>query len=295
MSIYQHLVENSGFDSARQSQIEASRSERGSPSRRGKGDEEDQFGKAAASQNKNFQLGAGINVETFALENFEGPLDLLWYLITRQEIDIYQIPIIEITHQYLSKHKQSTENLDHGAEFIALAASFIWFKSKALLPKHEQQQEQNLEEDPDPHFDIIHHLVDYCRFKQAAKDLASLEEQQGVYYARGVEEQDVRKNLGIHHLSLDDLATLFQQILSKSVPQKGIIKEEEWKVSDKIHYLREWLARQKKIDFTMAFNPIMGRMELIVTFLALLEMMKSGEAKVVHIPEHKKYYILTGG
>lgn len=234
-----------------------------------------------------------VNAETFALENFEGPLDLLWHLITRQEIDIYEIPIIEITHQYLSRQKESADNLDRGAEFIALAASFIWFKSKALLPKHEQLQEQELEEELDPHFDIIHHLVDYCRFKQAAKDLSAIEEQQGAYYLRGIEDQEVKKNLGIHHLSLDDLATLFQQILAKAVPQKGTIHEEEWKVSDKIQYLREWLAGQQKIDFTMAFNPMMSRMELIVTFLALLEMMKSGEAKVIHAPEQQKYYIIT--
>lgn len=235
-----------------------------------------------------------VNIETFALENYEGPLDLLWHLINRQEIDIYQISIVEIIGQYLSRQKQTAGSLDHGAEFIALAASFIWFKSKALLPKHEQQQEQNQEEELDPHFDIIHQLIDYCHFKQAAKDLAQREQQQGAYYPRGIEGSETKKNLGINHLSLDDLATLFQQILAKSTPQKGTIQEEEWKVSDKINLLREWLTRQKKMDFTLVFNHMMGRMELIVTFLALLEMMKSGEAKVVHDPEKNKYYIITG-
>lgn len=235
-----------------------------------------------------------VNLDTFALENFEGPLDLLWHLIMRQEIDIYQVSIVEITRQYLSRQKQSLGTLDYGAEFIALAASFIWFKSKALLPKHEQQQEQNQEEELDPHFDIIHQLIDYCHFKQAAKELAEREQQQGAFYPRGIEGQDAKKNLGINHLSLDDLATLFQQILAKSVPQKGIIQEEEWKVSDKIHYLRQKLAKQSKIVFTIIFSHLMGRMELIVTFLALLEMMKSGEAKVVHEPEQNDYYIITG-
>lgn len=233
-----------------------------------------------------------LNSEIFALENFEGPLDLLWHLINRQEIDIYEIPIINITQQYLSKQKQTDSRLDQGAEFIALAASFIWFKSKTLLPKHEQEQE--LEEELDPHFDMIHHLIDYCRFKQAAKDLAAIQEKQGSYYPRGIEEQNVKKNLGIQHLSLNDLAVLFQQMLAKSIPQKGIIYEEEWKVCDKIKYLRECLKQHEKIDFTRAFNAMMGRMELIVTFLALLEMMKSGEAKVIHISQKENYFIIIG-
>lgn len=235
-----------------------------------------------------------IHSEIFVLENFEGPLDLLWHLIHRQEIDIYEIPIIKITQQFLSKHKNEEQKLDQSAEFIALAASLIWYKSKTLLPKHEQEQEQEPEEELDPNFDLIHHLIDYCRFKQAAKDLAAIEEKQGSYYPRGIEEQNIHKNLGIQHLSLDDLALLFQQILAKSVPQKGIIHEEEWKVSDKINELSEWLERHKKINFKKVFNHLMGRMELIVTFLALLEMMKSGEAKVIHNLQEETYFIITG-
>lgn len=219
-------------------------------------------------------------VDTFALENFEGSLDLLWHLINRQEIDIYQISILEITQQYLSRHKELAAQLDRGAEFIALAASLTWYKSKALLPKHEQQEEQNQEEELDPQFDIIHHLLDYCRFKQAAKELSEREQKQGAFYLRGVEETEIKKNLGIDHISLDDLAVIFQQILAKSAPRKGTIQEEEWKVGDKIQYLRKWLAKEQKLEFYVVFNASMSRLELIVTFLALLEMMKSGEAKV---------------
>lgn len=233
-----------------------------------------------------------VNSETFTLENFEGPLDLLWHLINRQEIDIYQIPIFEIMQQYLSQKKDS-KNLERGAEFIALTASFVWFKSKTLLPKHEQQEEQNLEEELDPHFDIIHQLIDYCRFKQAAKELAAREQQQGAFYPRGVESGEVKKNLGINHLSLEDLAILFQQILAKATPKKGIIQEEEWKVSDKIQDLKKWLTKQKNLEFSVVFNPAMSRIELIVTFLALLEMMKSGDAKVTKDSQRKTICILA--
>jgi segregation and condensation protein A len=219
--------------------------------------------------------------DTFTLENFEGPLDLLWHLVNRQEIDIYQISIVEIITQYLIKHKELVSLLDHGAEFIGLVASLTWYKSKALLPKHEQHEEQNQEEELDPHFDIIHQLLDYCRFKQAAKELSEREQQQGAFYLRGVEETEIKKNLGIDHISLDDLASIFQQILAKAVPKKGTIIEEEWKVGDKIQHLRKWLAKEPKLDFSEIFNASMSRLELIVIFLALLEMMKSGEAKVI--------------
>lgn len=221
-----------------------------------------------------------VSVETFTLDNFEGPLDLLWHLINRQEIDIYQVSILEILQQYLAKSPGTTSQLDRGAEFIAIAASLAWYKSKALLPKHEQQEEQNQEEELDPHFEIIHQLLDYCKFKQAAKDLTEREQQQGAYYSRGVEDPEIKKNLGIDHISLDDLAALFQQILAKSAPKKGTIHEEEWRVSDKIIHLRKCLAKKHKLAFSHVFNASMSRIELIVTFLALLEMMKSGEARV---------------
>lgn len=220
------------------------------------------------------------SLDIFNLDNFEGPLDLLWQLINRQEIDIYQVPLIEIMKQYLAKH--SSLDLNQCAEFITLASSFALFKSKSLLPKHEQHDAHNLEEEGDPHFNIIHQLLDYCRFKQAAKELAQREYQQSAYYPRGVESAEAKKHLGIAHLSLDDLATLFQQILAKVAPRQGIIQEEEWKVSDKIYALRQWLTVHESLDFYVVFNPSMNRMELIVTFLALLEMMKSGEVRVVN-------------
>lgn len=219
--------------------------------------------------------------ETFTLDNFEGPLDLLWHLINQQEVDIYQISLLQITDQFLERLRQSAEaHLDRGAEFIALAATLVWYKSKTLLPKHEQVDTVPVDEENDPRFEIIHQLVDYCRFKQAAKELSEREQRQGAHYPRGVEIGDIRKNLGIDHLSIDDLALLFQEILAKAAPRTGTIVEEEWKVSDKISYLRELLQKQKPLALTDVFRTSASRVELIVTFLALLELMKSGEARV---------------
>ena len=267
-----------------------------------------------------------IESETFTLDNFEGPLDLLWHLIHREEIDIYQISLFQITNQFLQRMNLKTVaqngtlaqgfgsqlylkeqnrldeisqpphpsflteavDLDRGAEFISMTASLIWFKSKALLPKHEQEEDETTLEEDDPRFEIIHQLIDYCRFKQAAKELADRELRQGAFYPRGVESSEIKKNLGINHLSLEDLAVLFQQILAKAEPRRGTITEEEWKVSDKIHYLKELLKKRESIPFTEAFNASMSRIELIVTFLALLEMMKSEDVWVKNCNQSQK-------
>jgi segregation and condensation protein A len=222
-----------------------------------------------------------LEPQSFSFDIFEGPLDLLWHLINRQEIDIYDVPLFQIIQQYLTKAASDDNSLDKGAEFISLAATLLWYKSKALLPK-QILQEELIKDELDPGFEIIHHLVDYCKFKQAAKDLSDLEKQQTAHYSRGVDAGlDLKKNLGIDHLSVEDLNVLFQQILAKTASQKGVVHEEEWKVGDKIKLFREVFTKQKSIPFITMFTRDQSREELIVTFLALLELMKIGEARVV--------------
>lgn len=231
--------------------------------------------------------------DTFVLENFEGPLDLLWHLINRQEIDIYEVSLHQLTSQFLEKCQDLTKlTLDRGAEFIGVATALIWLKSRTLLPKHEQEQETPLfDEENDPNFNIIHQLIDYCRFKQAAKILSDRESSQSAFYHRGAEENEAKKNLGINHISLDDLATLFQQILARAAPHTGVIHEETWRVSDKIRSLRTLLKGETTTPFINVFTADKCREELIVTFLALLELMKSGEARVILDTTHNQICI----
>lgn len=218
--------------------------------------------------------------ETFSVANFEGPINLLWLLIQRDEIDIYQIPIYEITQQYLAKtYRNDHDMVDEGAEFIACAASLIWLKSRALLPKHVQE-ELPPDEESDPGFEVIHQLIDYCRFREAARELADREQKQGAFFARGVEANPSEKNLGIAHLSLDDLAKMFCRVLANASTARGVIHEELWKVSDKISTIRLLLSQMDAIPFGQLFTSEKSREELIVTFLALLELMKTGEVRV---------------
>lgn len=223
-----------------------------------------------------------LESETFALENFEGPLEFLLHLIQKNEIEIYDVQIRKITEQYLQRlEEQLDPDIETGAEIIGTTAWLLWLKSKTLLPKHEQVvSEEELEQDP--RFEILHHLIDYCRFKEAAKELTSLEAKQNAYFRRGcMEISGLKKNLGIEHLTLEEITVLFSQIAQKASSQKGAIVEETWRVADKIHDLKDLMQKNAPVPLDVLFSENKCREELIVIFLAILELMKSGLISVI--------------
>lgn len=220
----------------------------------------------------------------FSIGDFKGPLDLLWQLVSRDELDILDLPLKRLPEQFRqSLGKNTTEDaIQKGADFISLAATLIWFKSLKLLPKPQQElgEESIINDDPAT---ILHYLIDYYQLKQAAQKLTTIEEQQSGLYPRGVESTEPfveATTSGIGNLSLEDLARLFQQILSKAKPSLRLPKEEEWKVSDKIHALLLLLEKQPCQEFHAVFHAGLCREELIVTFLALLELIKTGKLVV---------------
>lgn len=217
--------------------------------------------------------------EHFTLVNFEGSLDFLICLIQKEEIDIYDVSIQELIRQFILQQADEEEGIERGAEFIGIAAYLVWLKSKTLLPCNEQalEMEETVE---DPHFEIIHHLIDYCRFKQAAKELASRQEKQQACYFRGIEVPEWKKPLGIDHVSLEELSLLFKEMMSRVVQIKPQIQEENWRVSDKIRIIRSLLQENSNFAFTLLFSPQQSRVEMIVIFLAVLELMKVGELAV---------------
>lgn len=225
----------------------------------------------------------------FDLQNFEGPLDYLVHLIQKNEIDIYGVQLSQIVEQFLALWKQ--KDVNSGAEFIGSAASLVYLKSRMLLPKHEQALLPVLEED-DPSFEIIHQLIEYCRFKQAAKELAQREQTQTQFFYRGVESHEAAKRLGIEHLSLDDLAVMFKQVMARARDERGLIEEEEWLVSDKILFLREKSQQHEELPFSELLHDQMCRGELIVTFLALLELIKLGEIGVGRRPGEEEVLLI---
>jgi segregation and condensation protein A len=216
----------------------------------------------------------------FALDNFEGSLDFLLCLIQKEEIDIYDIPIQELIQQYIDKLSLlNDQGLEKGSEFIHIAAYLVWLKSKALLPRHEQPS--GLEEEiEDPHFEIIHHLIDYCRFKEAAKELSLRQEKQQACYFRGIEVPEWKKPLGLDHVSLEELCQIFKEMTNRA-GQAGVkIQEENWRVSDKLRFIRGWLQERISFPLSLLLSPQQSRQEMIVIFLAILELMKSGEIAV---------------
>lgn len=216
--------------------------------------------------------------ETFSLHNFEGPIEFLLHLIQKDEIDIYDVSLQSLTAQFLKKWQEWQEGtVEKGAEFIGTLSYLVLLKSRALLPR--QDLEETVEEEEDPHFEIIHHLIDYCRFKQAAKILSERQDQQNAYFVRGTTPYEWKKPLGIEHISLDDLAALVQNLMSRTT-SKPQIQEEHWRVADKIHSLRLQLKKESTISFYSLFTADKSRPELIVTFLAVLELMKLGEMTV---------------
>ncbi len=190
---------------------------------------------------------------TVVLENFEGPLELLFHLVYKCEIDIYEVMLKKITNEFLALIKERSTPIDKSAEFLLTAASLVWYKSQQLVPKHTTEPlPENLLEDP--HFEVIHHLVDYCRFKHAAKELVVRENEQSVFHPR---------------------------VAAKAKRENGQLHEEAWKVSDKIAYLRKILTLQENIGFFELFSGELSRLEMIVIFLAVLELMKLGEITVI--------------
>jgi len=226
-----------------------------------------------------------MNQNSITLDNFEGPLDFLLHLIRKSEIDIYDVSIRRITEQYLQKLEQIiTPCVNNGAEFIGTTASLLWMKSKMLLPVYEDLS--SLDEELDPQFEIIHQLLDYCRFKEVAKELSDREHKQSACYLRGATEHKPTKSQtpGTDHLSLNDLASLFQKALAKNGQEKGKIHEEFWRVSDKINHVRNLVSNEHRVSVAKLFSPEKPRGELIVTFLAILELMKLGDISVVREP-----------
>lgn len=229
---------------------------------------------------------------TLTLNNFEGPLSFLVYLVQKSEIDLSEISVFEITEQYLQfLASQATHDLDAGADFIDYTSLLIWLKSKMLIP-NESLEEDLLELAEQLPFDILPQLIEYCRFKKVAKELSHREEGRLTRFRRGhiPTPDDFPKPLGIERISLEELQELFKDLLEKSETQKGVIQEEEWRVSDKIHHFRTLLQAKGKVRFIELFSENPCKNELIVTFLGMLELMKIGELDV--LKEENQLYVV---
>src|SRR5215813_2045520 len=221
------------------------------------------------------------------IENFEGPLDLLLHLIKKSEINIYDIPIHLIAQQYLTYIEAMEDlNLTVAGEFLVMAATLLQIKSKMLLPVDETVVDE--EDGPDPREELVRRLLEYKKFKEAARQLDEHERLWREIYSRAqspVVELGSDETL-LDNVSLFDLVDALQGILDRNPGKKLMeILPDNLTVRDQMNTILEVLERQESVNFVELFEPACHRLVIIVTFLALLELIRLRTARVFQ-PDH---------
>ncbi|CAM4503039.1 segregation and condensation protein A [Paenibacillus endophyticus] len=220
----------------------------------------------------------------YKLDSFEGPLDLLLHLIDKAEIDIHEVSISEITIQYMDYlHAMKELELEVTSEFLVMAATLLAIKSKQLLPKppvFEDDYEDWPDDGLDPRDELIQKLVEYRKFKQIAEQLREKEVERSLVYSREPEdmspfmkEEKVNPVEGVH---LSDLISAFQKALRRAARRNVVstIQRDEISVKDRIRDIVDVLKQFETVRFSRLIRENMDRHEIVVTFLAILELMK---------------------
>ena len=214
-----------------------------------------------------------------SLEIFEGPLDLLLYLIKKEEVDIHDIPIEKITVQYLEYlNLMKILDLNIAGDFIVMSSTLMLIKSRMLLPSAEQDDAQ--EEEEDPRWDLVQQLVEYKKFKDVADHLEELEKKMDDIFVRESDHAQLGNitNIDLKDANVFDLLTALSDAL-ENVNEENLVEifAEEYSVFQKINFVKESLQITKKLNVTDLFCGMTSRNEIICTFLAILELMKSNE------------------
>ena len=223
------------------------------------------------------------------LQVFEGPLDLLLHLIDKNKINIYDIPIVSITEQYLEYLRSMQElNMDIMSEFLVMAATLIQIKAKMLLPKEEKKEE---EEEGDPREELVKRLLEYKMYQYAAEELKELQvdasrtlyKQPTIPKEVLAYEEPVDLTELLDGLTLTKLHEIFQSVMKRQKDKIdpirsnfGKIEKEEISVEEKMESIREQIKGLKKIRFRALLEIQASKTQIVVTFLAILELMKLG-------------------
>ena len=219
------------------------------------------------------------------LDAFEGPLDLLLHLIEKNKFNIFDIPIVEITKQYLDYlDSMEEDNMDVMSEFLVMAATLISIKSKMLLPKEETEEE-------DPRAELVKSLLEYKMYKYASSELKdmSIDAANAFYKEETIpkEVKEVKEEIDpaelIGDMTMQKLNEIFKTLLRREIDRVdpvrskfGTITREEIKLEDKMVEIRSEVKGLKSINFKTLLGSKRGKLNLIVSFLAILELMKSG-------------------
>jgi segregation and condensation protein A len=212
-------------------------------------------------------------------EVFEGPLDLLLYLIKKEEVDIYEVNLTRLATQFLEYVEvMRMLDLEIAGEFLVMASTLMYIKSRELLPK--DQQVQNVEEDEgeDPRWELIRQLVEYKKFKDAAAQLQTREwEQENIFPRLPVRpETPAPATAARAEASIFDLINAVTEVLKRLGQREDLreIFEDKWSVSEKIEFLLNLTKEKGSVKFSELFSGATSRTEVVCTFLALLELIR---------------------
>ncbi|MCM8762831.1 MAG: segregation/condensation protein A [Candidatus Omnitrophica bacterium] len=214
------------------------------------------------------------------LEIFEGPLDLLLYLVKRDHLNIYDIPIAQITEQYLQYLElMRLLDLDIAGEFLVMAATLLQIKSKMLLPAEEKPAEEQV----DPRQELVQRLLEYQKFKEIAETLRQMEEKRQDVFKRPQPDSGIPREKEVYfEASIFDLITAFSTAL-KEVPKELFyeVVKDEFTVEDKIHTILHLLLQTPRILVFELFEKAKNKYEIVAIFLAILELIRLKEIKVI--------------
>ena len=222
------------------------------------------------------------------LTAFEGPLDLLLFLIEKNKVNIYDIPIVTITEQYLEYVNQMEQNdMDVMSEFLVMAATLIRIKAKMLIPS----QEKETEEEEDPREELVRRLLEYKMYKYAAFELRDMQLDAGrAVFKKPTIPKEVRQYkeeidpaLLVDGMTLAKLNEIFKSIMRKQIDKVdpirskfGTIEKEEVNIEDKMREIRETVRGLRGISFRTLLDMQASKINIIVTFMSVLELMKVG-------------------
>ena len=219
------------------------------------------------------------------LDNFEGPIDLLLYFIRRDELDIYDIPISKITKEFVDTVEEWEKmHLHVAGDFIVMASTLMRIKAKLLLPRPEIDDDGDI---IDPRTELVQQLVEYKRYKNAAEILNNLSNDQSMKFKRQLEplmfadESDVEENL-ILDVTLFDLARFFKSAMdSMPVVSQFELSREPVKLEQQKKFIFKHFDGEGRLKFSAILDKLETRMEVVVTFLAILDLVRDGSCKLI--------------
>ncbi|MBP6398451.1 MAG: segregation/condensation protein A [Saprospiraceae bacterium] len=240
---------------------------------------------------------------TIKTERFEGPFDLLLFFIERDELDINDIPIAQITDDFLSYIKElETLNIDVASEFILVAATLMRIKAKMLIPRKELDELGN---EIDPREELAQRLLEYKRFKEVVDDFVSLEDIRLSRHHRGDAATELKLiagkalvDLELESLSLYKLLLTFQKIMERFEQQQNkpvhTIVKYGYTIETQQHYILDSIRTKERVDFAGLFESAENRIHALVTFLALLELLNLQQVQILQGEGINNFWVYPG-